>query len=142
MGKITFNAKRSLLSGHSIGQLITLEIDFTEAVRSRAVRKNVHRASGGATETIYTGADTQWSFTIGPFETARKLEVAEFMDSTAEGEMFRVWPYGEEDSPDLVLDILRTSDGYTISRVLTGTTRAQDLHAVAFSGFEFVELES
>jgi hypothetical protein len=62
--------------------------------------------------------------------------VKEFLDSTAQGEVFRVWIYDEDDSPGTYLDLKRTNSGYAYTRHLTGRTRDEDLYTVSFSGIE------
>lgn len=136
MGMVRFTVKRNPLPSHDVDDVVDLDIDFREAVRSRTVRKNVHRASGGPTETLYHGADTSWALQLGPFLTADKSAVREFLDSTAEGETFRVWIYDEDESPGTYLDLARTNNGYSFNRIRIARLRDDDMNTVEFQAIE------
>jgi len=137
MGKVAYTVKRSPVFGHDLDDAVELDIEFRDAIRSRAVRKEVHRASGGITETIYYGADTSWELVFGPFNTEQMNgAVKEFLDSTAEGEEFRAWIYDEDDSPGTYLDLRRTNTGYTFARIRTASLRVNDEHTVSFTAIE------
>lgn len=110
MGALSYIATRSLAPGHIELEEYSLEIGLTDATRSRDVRKTVHRAANGNTETVYEGAETTWALEFEPTAGADLLQLIEFLDSTASGETFTVWIYGTEAAP---ISARRSDSGYS-----------------------------
>ena len=99
MGLVVFTALRSLLPAHAEGDEVTLNVDLQDAIRGRLVRRDTPRASDGNPETLYHGADTKWELEIAPVSGTTYAMIKEFLDSTAGGELFRIWAYGTEAAP-------------------------------------------
>ena len=110
MGLVSFIARRSMLPGRQSGDQVAFSVDLTDLVRRRSVRKYPHRSSDGRMETLYEGADTIWEMEFEPASGILLARLREFADSTASGEVFRVWPYGTEPAP---LVLRRAGQGYT-----------------------------
>jgi hypothetical protein len=109
MGSVTFNATESRLPHHVYGDLVTLDIDFQEALRGRKVEKSVKRAMGGAMEVIKHRSDVIWDLTFEPVSGRRLLELREFLDSTEAGEAFTIDAYGTSSAPK---SVKRLDEGY------------------------------
>lgn len=110
MGLVQFTARRSMLASRVAGELVTLEVGLTDAIRRRDVRKFPHRASAGGMETLYEGADTVWDLEFQPAQGDLYARLREFADSTASGEPFSVWVYGTEGAPVV---LKRIDSGYS-----------------------------
>jgi hypothetical protein len=113
MGLLQFNALRRLMPGRTSGEVVSLEVGFTDESRGREVRKHVHRSVSGLSETIYVSADTKWSLEFEPVTGDALARLQEFLASTAGGETFYAWPYGTEEEP---LSLRRADTGYQPSR--------------------------
>lgn len=97
MALIEYTALRALV--HAAGSLQLINIETQSTDRSRAVAKNVVRASAGETETLYHRADTRWQIAFYPVRGNELDVLREFLRSTAGAERFRIWLYGNESAP-------------------------------------------
>jgi hypothetical protein len=130
VGCIVFTAKRSLLPGRASGISVGLEVDLLDAVRRRELRKEVHRASAGAQETLYLGADTCWDLEFEPVSGEMYSRLKEFLDSTAGGELFQVSVYGTEVKP---ITAWRNDSGYSARPLIRTGDRALDGYVMRIS---------
>jgi hypothetical protein len=113
--QLTYIARRSLVATHEVGIEYVLSVATTALVFSSKVEKVTQRAIGGATETLHSRTDREWSITFEPLRGSRLAELREFLDSTERGETFRITLPGDT-APGTVC--LRTDDGYTLSEYL------------------------
>lgn len=109
MGSVTFTATESLLAHHSAGETVTIEIGVQDAVRNRAVNKNVQRSLGGAMEVLKHSADVTWDVTFQPVSGSMLDQLREFLDSTEGGEIFTIDVYGTSSAPK---SVKRLDEGY------------------------------
>jgi hypothetical protein len=137
MSVVAYRAKRSLITGHELGDLIDLVIKVRDAVRSRTVRKYVNRSSGGGTETIYEGADTQWALEFGPIR-ARDLPIArEYADSTAGGEPFDLAIFADViDSETATLSLRRTDQSYQFLKMRNSPDPGEEIYTLRMVAIE------
>lgn len=114
MGAFAFTATRSLLPYRGgVSQAAVLEIDLVDSTPSRNLRSTAHRSSSGrSTESLYESAETQWDIQFMPASGALLARLTEFLASTAEGEAFTAWLYGDESTP---LMLKRVDTGFSRS---------------------------
>lgn len=110
MGSITYTAMESLLPYRTAGQVVSFEIDFQEARRSRAVEKTVQRSEGGSMEVLKHRADVTWDITFEPVNGVKRLQLHECLDSTEDGDVFSIDPYGNSSAP---IQVRRIDEGYS-----------------------------
>jgi len=121
MGIVVFTARRSFMPEHADGQEVALEVDFQDAIRRPDVHKYTHRASDGKMETLFERLDILWELELAPVSGDRDARVREFLDSTASGEAFQIWIYGNEAAP---ITVKRKDSGYG-KQPFTRTDRAE-----------------
>jgi len=109
MGSFVYTALDELTGGHTVGDEVVLEIDVTEALRSRKAEKSVQRSMGGAMEVLKHRSEVSWSVTLEPVWGDQLARVREFMASTEGGEAFTMDLYGNASAPKLVK---RIDEGY------------------------------
>lgn len=101
MATITFTAKRSLISGHSVGDQITFEIPLRSADRSPRRNTREAKSLSGRVMTRLMYRENQRSFQTPPFRNASlKDQIIEFLDSVAGGETWTLDVYGTAQAPD------------------------------------------
>ncbi len=125
MALFRYTARYSLVAGHAVGQLCTLDTDLSRATRSRVVDKSQPVATDGAFETIYRRADTKWALDFAPTHGDQLGRLTEMLDSTGSGEVFEVWLYPSAPAPTRVV---RDDDGYTLSRSIPTGQRRSDAY--------------
>jgi hypothetical protein len=113
--QIRYIALRSLIATHEADTEYLLSVETTALVRSVKVDKTTQRAMGGATETLYSRTDREWSVTFEPLRGAQLAALIEFLDSTERGETFRLMLPGDV-APGTVC--LRADEGYTLAEYL------------------------
>jgi hypothetical protein len=129
--QITYTARRSLTATHIAGNDYVISIDTTALIASTRVEKVSQRAIGGATETLYSRTDREWSITFVPLRGAQLAQLIEFLDSTERGETFRMMLPGDA-SPGTIC--IRTDDGYTLSEYMPlGDAAALDWYQTSCS---------
>lgn len=133
MGSIVYVAKRSLVPTHLANQSYAIEIDIQEPVRSRAVKKTVNRALGGAMEVLRDYADTQWQITFEPVWGTRLALMREFLDSTDGGEQFAIDLYGASSA---LKSMRRTDEGHIEEPFLRRGSELTDAFQISITAIQ------
>jgi len=91
--RITYNAKRSLVAGHTLGDEYTLVLG-AQTINPRR-RRNAKRveALDDSSETDLYGINKMWFITTTELRGTEELEFLEFWESVAAGEFFQFDPY-------------------------------------------------
>lgn len=133
MGMVQFTALRSLMPGRVEGELVSLEIGFQDAIRSREVSKEARRSLSGQTESVYLGADTFWNLEFEPVSGSDLARLQEFLDSTAPGGDFKAWVYGEDAAP---ITVQRADRGYSPRRFIDTAQRSTEPYSARITVIE------
>lgn len=133
MGTLVYTAKRSLAAGHMVNGTYSIDVDVTEAVRSRSVQKSAVRSLGGSVEVLRNYADTQWHITFEPLSGARLEQLREFLDSTDAGEAFTLDIYGNDASRKT---LKRMDDGYSEDPFMRRGSESTDVFTASITAIE------
>lgn len=114
---VTYAAKRSLMSGVTLGQSVTLTllVRYGGLVPNRTPQGTTRRALSGRSETYYERAEVEWSIATAPLSGDDILKMRMFLNSTEDGQQFTfvddenqshsvtrpLGAYGEAPSPSL-----------------------------------------
>lgn len=134
MTAVVYNAKRSLIAGHSSGTQYTLNLRVTEAglTIGRKVGADVQRTLSDKTETLYYFGKTTWSVTA----LAMGSEIPalqEFLHSVEAQESFTFSPYGVSGNLGTTYTVRRAQSNYTFERLDgTGSSASSDAMRVTF----------
>lgn len=109
MGAVRYTARRSVLPPHVAARTYGLEADVVECSRQRTVDKETHRSLSGRTETLHFYSDSRWQLRFAPVRGIERLQLLEFLDSTADGQPFQCWLHEDEAVP---LQLQRDDQGY------------------------------
>lgn len=137
MQAVQYEARRSLVSGHTAGGLYILNLRVTSCDRKRDVERTQKRAMSGKTFTMYTRGDVVWSCETIPLKGADADEMREFLDSVEDGQVFQFDPlnWGGA-SPGAFRSVVISSDGYTENRVTQRGVPSDDHYKFRFSFHE------
>jgi hypothetical protein len=134
---VTFSAQRSLLSGISANDSVTLGLlaRYPGGVnRSRAVEANRRASQAGYRETWYVRGEVKWQITTIPLASSDQDAMRQFLDSVEDGQTFTFAPYDASgDSPIDYRNVVIDGDGYDESR------ESQNKNYSSFS-FKLVEV--
>lgn len=139
MAVVIFTAKRSLLPETSEDDVVSMGFRMRDAVRSRNVRKTVHRSSGGGMTTVNLGADTRWELEFGPIPADDKDAAEEFFESTAGGELFQFSPFGTvevSESEGVFLQLRRVDGGHRFVKMIRTPELDRERYTVRISAVE------
>jgi hypothetical protein len=87
MIRISYTAKRAL-SGHAVGDLVTLTFSAAEINHSRRLVRDVQKTLSGRRETLLHNGTRAWDITTGPLETTTLDSVEEFLTAVEDGSAF------------------------------------------------------
>jgi hypothetical protein len=133
MGNVVYSATESLLPFRSAGQVVSFEIDFQEAKRSRSVEKTVQRSEGGSMEVLKHRAEGTWSITFEPVNGVKLDQLREFLDSTEGGEAFTMDAYGTSSAPR---QVKRLDDGYSEEPFMRNGSEHTDYFVISIQVIE------
>lgn len=119
MQAVRYEARRSLVSGHTEGGLYTLNLSLTDCDRKRDTERKQQSSLSGKVYTTYHRGDTVWTCETAPVRGAARDQMREFLDSVEDGQVFSFDPYHWGGvSPDDMRPVVIQSDGYTESRYI------------------------
>lgn len=139
MACVRFTATRSLATGYSLNDTVTLNLSLASEgglTRSRQPYRSVRRTISGKREVNYYSQDTSWAVSTIPLEGTDRDKVRMFLDSCEAGEVFLWSPYQVSSDNDLAfVNAMLDSEGWSESRTRTdGTTRgAADRFSYSFT---------
>ena len=136
MTAAVFVAKRSLVSGHTLGLEYSLNLRCTEGGLQvgRKVGSTVQRSLSDRTETLYFYGKTTYQLTVLVLTLAERLALEEFLHSTEAQEAFTFSAYGSVGSLGTTITARRTDGAYNFERLdNTGATRDADAMRVSFA---------
>lgn len=136
MTAAVFVAKRSLISGHTVGQEYPIELRCVEGGLQvgRKVGSAVQRSLSDRTETLYFFGKVTYQITVLALTLAERLLLEEFLHSTEAQESFTFSPFGTTGVLGATIVARRTDGAYTYERLdNTGATREADAVRVSFS---------
>lgn len=137
MTAVTYQARRSLIAGHSINTSYSLNLSAEAVQPQRQQNRTLVRPIGGSgAEIIYWGGWQTYQVTLAPLAGGTPLgAVIEFLDSCAD-QAFTFDPYGTVavpgTNPAPFLAVLG-NQAYTVDRAIAlGQGGANDLFRVSF----------
>lgn len=134
MSYIEYVATESIMVGHVASVTYGMACQLTKADRRVETLKSSQRSLSGRRETLYFGKIATWDITFFPVPNEEADWIREFLDSTADGQVFTLDPYGTRDSPVMAMAVTREDAGYTERRVtLTGSPATLDHIEFGFS---------
>lgn len=114
MAEVTYIARRRLAPNHFAGTSYELPLSISDLRRpSEGDLKRVIKSLSGAVETLYFGRERIWQVTLAPTPINEAALLYEFLESTADGQVFAFDPYGARESPSQPLNVVREDMGYT-----------------------------
>jgi hypothetical protein len=116
MAWVSYIARRQLAPSHFAGTTYSLPLRLTEITPpSGGALKTTQESMDGSIETLYFGRRRVWGITLAPVQIHLAAELYEFLESTDDGQLFTFDPYGSEEVPVRLLNVMRADDGYTES---------------------------
>lgn len=132
MAEITYTAKRSLISGHTLDTEYTLDIEILDPQRKTLVKKFPHQAAGGPVELINHRVEFEWLLDFEPVRGAQRDALLEFLRSTAAAETFSVDIY-DSGSP---LTLYRVDSGFRQANFMPVGSRVLDWKKISITARE------
>ncbi len=135
MTAVVFNAKRSLIAGHSAGVEYTLNLRVVEGGMTigRKVGSEVQRTLSDKTETLYFYGKTTWNVTVLVTGSTERAALQEFLHSVEAQESFTFSPYGVAGSLGTTYTVRRVNVNYSFERLdATGSSPDEDAMRVSF----------
>lgn len=135
MTAVVYNAKRSLIAGHTSGTQYTLNLRVTEAglTIGRKVGADVQRTLSDKTETLYYFGKTTWNVTALAMNGTELAALQEFLHSVEAQESFTFSPYGVSGNLGTTYTVRRVQSNYTLERLDgTGSSASNDAMRVTF----------
>ena len=135
MSSFEFIARRKLISGHSEGNVYTLDQNMSVILPSAKDKVNPNIARDGTTETLFHRIDDLWSVTTTPMNDVANGEYASFLEmihSVMDGQVFYFDPYGTTASPDNELRVIYEPGSYLPQRVNNVRGTSNPTWAVSF----------
>lgn len=130
---VSYTASESVMALHIAGISYTFNFRVQRADQAVEILKREQRAMAGKKETLYFGRLSTWEITLEPIPASETALVLEFLDSTADGQMFTFDPYGSNESPGRPMQVDRDDTGYTVVRkTSTGDAQFSDLLEYSF----------
>ena len=134
---VKFTAKRSLASGISLNDEVTMAVKLRRSdglTRGRTVEAERRTSLGGRREMYYHRADVSWAAVSIPISGTDVARMVMFLDSVESAETFEFAPYDSVgDSPIDWRDCILEPSGYTETReVPTGSSGNADYFSYAF----------
>jgi len=115
MPAFTYTAKRSLIVGHVIDTVYSIDINARSITRSPGVKSVTKRSLGGQAETTVQRREVTWSLVLVDIVNSDLPSIREFLDSVDGGEAFVFDPYGTVATPDNPISV-KAKPGYSESR--------------------------
>lgn len=135
MAEVSYIARRRLAPNHFAGTTYDLPISLSDLRRpSEGDLKRTPKSLSGVVETLYFGRERIWHVTLEPVQVSEAALLYEFLESTADGQVFTFDPYASADSPSQPLSVVREDMGYTEDvRVRQGLGGFTDFVQLSFS---------
>ena len=116
---VTYIARRSLVSGHSVGAAYSINLALTAKDRVRRSLGKTAVALGGQSWTTYHRGEVHWRLTTRPLTLTETRNMREFLDSVEDGQYFTWDPtYIAGASPSDRRNVRLESSSYTESRAV------------------------
>lgn len=135
MAAVVYDAKRSLIAGHSQGVQYTLNLRIVEGGLSiaRKVGTEVQRSLSDKTETLYYYGKTTWNVAVLALSSSEVLALQEFLHSVEALETFTFSPYGVAGNLGTTYTVRRIAGNYSLERLDgTGSSPSEDAMRVSF----------
>lgn len=130
---VSYTASESVIPLHIAGITYTFNFRVQRADQSVEILKKEQRALSGKKETLYFGRISTWEVMLEPIQASETALLLEFLDSTADGQLFMFDPYGISESPIRPKQVDRDDTGYTVVRkTSTGDPAFSDLLEYSF----------
>lgn len=94
MAFATYVASESIIPLHVAGAQYTIEFRVQAADKATEILKREPRSLSGVKETLYFGRKVTWHIVLEPVTGSESALIEEFLDSTADGQIFQFDPYG------------------------------------------------
>lgn len=136
MAAVTYNAKRSIIAGHTAQTQYTLNLRIVEAGLSfsRKVGAEIQRTLSDKTETLYYYGKNGWNVTALVMNSTELAAIQEFLHSVEAQESFTFSPYGVSGNMGTTYTVRRVAGNYSLERLdgTGGTNPAEDAMRVNF----------
>jgi len=139
MAEVTYIARRRLAPNHFAGTTYSLPLSILGELQrpTGGDLKQVQASLSGKRETLYFGRDRIWRVPLEPIAIDEAANLYEFLESTADGQIFTFDPYGNGDSPGLPLTVARADSGYEeVSSIRQGLGGLTDYVRISFEVVE------
>lgn len=114
MGWTTYVARRELAPNHFAGTAYTLPLNLTDFRGSGTDLKVKNRViSGRRAEIVYFGRVKTWHVMLEPMPDDESNLVREFLESTADGQIFTFDPWGQQPAPARQMSVQREDERHT-----------------------------
>ncbi len=139
MANVTYIARRRLAPNHFAGTTYSLPLSILGDLQRPAGGdlKQIISSMSGKRETLYFGSDRIWRVPLEPIQITEADILYEFLESTADGQVFTFDPYGSDETPVLPLNVVRADSGYEeMASIRQGLGGLTDYVRLAFSVIE------
>lgn len=135
MSYFNYTARRSLAADHVAEGVYDLIVETTpDSVRHVQDLKNTNQSLNGHVETQFFGQTEAWDIQLAPVHSTDVDLIREFLDSTADGQLFIFDPYSMDiDTSGWSMSVVRDDSGYTETRFASlGNGGADDFIQFSF----------
>lgn len=134
MQSITYNARRSVISGHTAGLDYTLNLPLTDKDRSPKAERTQQKSLGGDVYTTFNNLKVSWECKTRPLTLTELKSFREFLDSAADGQLMQFDPEGWAGaSPSHARAVILESNNYREKRIQAGATEASHRFEISFT---------
>lgn len=127
MQRITYTARRSLITGHSAESIYTINLYLRRKDREAEAKRNVSASLLGRTVTTFQSVSVFWFCETRPLTLAEAKQFREFLDSAMDGQYMTFDPengIGSSSSPSTERAVMLHNGKYREDRLQTGTTQS------------------
>lgn len=127
MAFVTYRASESLIPFHVATVQYSIDFSVQSADKQSEILKREQRSLSGVKETLYYGKKVTWSIKTGPIVASECGLFEEFLDSTADGQVFTFDPHGSSQNPRASMQCDREDSGWQRRRMtITGDPQYSD----------------
>lgn len=133
MAFVTYRASNSLIPFHVASAQYTIDFSVQSADKQSDISKREQRSLSGVKETLFYANTVKWMVKTGPILAAECDLFEEFLDSTADGQVFTFDPHGSSQAPLASMLCDREDTGWQRRRMtITGDPQYSDHYEYSF----------
>lgn len=106
MSSVTYTAKRSLTTGHTVETVYTINLRLNALEPSKKVRRSEQLSLSAKSENLLWHNKRTWQATTAALRGDERALVREFLESVIGGEPFNFDEFGSANAPDRPVNVV------------------------------------